>query len=149
MMSIWILIGLMFLFLFFQLPTAHDGDNETKDSTSERTSSPPGLPEDIDNTITSEDISLSKEATPLLSEGSKEQLSQQSVDNSADLTKYGSINSPHINSPMRKRSNVVIYIEKKWLHFCWVLGELVTEQVTFLLAVLFITLFNQQVLEVT
>ena len=125
MMIVWLVIQVMFIFFFSELPTVTD---EEPDKQEHDRDSP--LPPDIDDeTIRSGDISFPSE--------------KETINNTTNKG-YGSINAEHTSL----RDSRKFFIVKKWASLRLILYEFVTEEVVLLLAILFITLFNQQVLEV-
>ena len=127
MMIIWVIIQVLFLFFFSLLPSVNEKVSDDQKHVDVREGSPAS---DInDETIKSEDVSFPTESACL-------------VNQNKDMKGgYGSINV----NPEKSEQSIVV---KKWNSLIAILNEFITEQVSFLLAILFITLFNQQVLEV-
>lgn len=133
MMIVWVIIQVLFLFFFFLLPSVNEkeeSDNQkhhvhVHDEQEQERSPTSSI---NDETIKSEDVSFPTESAYLVHDKNMK-------------GGYGSINV----NPERSEHSFVV---KKLNSLMAILNEFVTEQVSFLLAILFITLFNQQVLEV-
>lgn len=177
MTFVWIVVQIMFLFFFFDLPTASNtssrdnSPNHRKPTINKKTSSqysPEVIQEEGVIDVASSDltqsllhtnanlddktISFEKEPIPLIeSDSDKEE--DGLIDTPSFNKGYGSINSPpssKVTSPTRHGASSVVGAEEGGVfdRICWVLGEFVTEQVTLLLGLLFTIFFNQLVLEV-
>lgn len=204
MMVIWIILEIMFLFLFFHLPTACDEEDKTHTNsdtissahstpqhnsnnvnTSISTSDTPVINTDIvedlslqDNestgllnqshlvhsthdmfishsqnqTVTYQSSDTNKETTPLLNESDHHQDYVHNRLKSSE-NNYGSINEDDVimlNEKMDEDvpGNICYKMKSKIYHIYWMLKELIKEEIVLLLAFLFITLFDQLVLEV-
>ena len=191
----------MFLFLFFNLPTAIDEEDKTytnSDTISSDHSTPQHNSNNVNstsdtpviNTETVEDLSLQdNESTGLLnqshlvhsthdmfiSHSQNQTVTHQSSDMNKETTpllnesdhhqdyvhkrlkssenNYGSINKDDViilNERMDEDvpGNICYKMKSKMCHIYWMLKELIKEEIVLLLAFLFITLFDQLVLEV-
>ena len=103
-------------------------------------------------TVTHQSSNMNKETTPLLNESGHHQdhayIGLKSSDNN-----YGSINKEDViifNEEMNEDvpGNICYKMKSKIYHIYWMMKELIKEEIVLLLAFLFITLFDQLVLEV-
>ena len=167
MTLVWITLELMFLFLFFHLPTAddiiaNDSSSDLSDNKSENKSQT-CIPEKVDD---DKNVSVSISES-LLHRNPNLETATVSVDENEPILRvdsnhkdglvetcqlkkdYGSINIPEGNKVSNPTVNVNTIQTKGVIgKVQFILSEFITEQVTLLLGLLFITLFNQLVLEV-
>ena len=155
MTLVWIILELMFLFLFFHLPTADDiiandsssdlSDNKSESNGRSQTCTTEKVDDEKNVCVTGHEQVDSNfedavsESEPILQVHSNHE--NDGLIETRQLKKdYGSINIPK-GSQVSRNAGVVGKVQ-------FILSEFITEQVTLLLGLLFITQFNQLVLEV-
>lgn len=170
MVLVWTFIEILFIFLFFHLPTIKDEEDETapatentQEVTKEEEAEEEEEGEEVKTSSTSGIYSNAVAADSSRSgRGSSHSLTSSSEDHAglnmenepliarkSPNIQYGTQPQEESYQPVKKRKSLwhseIVGLVK---HVLWALNEMLREEVVILLAVLFITLFNQMTLEV-
>ena len=141
MVIIWIIIELLFVFLFFSLPSIPDVPVPSQAD-----------PSSADNTP---EIQKKSEGDVALSRSTKNVFKSASVSQSDERTPLLTSNSPAVSeTPVKILDSKDSEEDVGWLlrtyrGIRWRVLELLTEELVVLLAVLFNTMFNQTAIEVS
>ena len=143
MVVIWIVLELMFVIMFYQLPSAVEDENESEDSA--HTNKTSSEMEEITNKATASDSSEDLTSGEVYGQSVNSGSDDRKPDNNIAYTEPDTGET----TPLLSAQHKIHSLARQALRYVmFVASQMVREEIVVLLSVLFMTMFNQTAIEV-